>query len=1428
MLTLLCCCTGAWADEVDNDTHLKYTVADNEVTITGFADGFTPGANYALVIPDVIDGKPVVAVGASAFIDKTNFTTLTIGKNVKTIGTDAFRRTTSMTSVTFAPDGVLETLGESAFRGCSELTAFVMPNTVTTIGQYALAVNAKLASVTLSNQLTTLSTQALCDCPMLKTVVIPASVTTIESRAFKNYSEGLEEITIPSTVTSVASDAFYICNNLNTVTWNSATVPENIFKDKTSLQTVTLGEGVKTIGSSAFMNCTGLTDLSIANTVKTINASAFYGCTALGSVTIPALVSKLPNEVFKGCTSLASVSFAEGSLLTQMTVGVFSGCSMLNNFTIPATVNYIGSDCFYQCSQLKSIVIPSSVTYLGVNAFKECTALESATFGQGIQLENIPAGCFRGCSSLVGVDIPASVKRIEGDTSNGAFQISGIQYVNFAENCIVEHLGTSAFRGCAELTEFVMPNTVTTIGNYVLQANAKLASVILSNQLTSLSTQALCNCPLLTHITIPSSVTTINYQAFWDCTGLSEIVIPHNVHTLGDNLFRECSSNLTIDLSACSNVWELYSGNTNVTTKYSVPNGATVILPPGSTATGTNIQVTNLGTLAQDSEDYYLIGSAADFNKFATIVRSNPTANARLTADIELTGDELTIGLGTDESNCIAYGGTFDGQGHTITLNYTGANKINRSYGGLFSWTNGATIQNLTVDGAIETTQPKVGGIVSGIKGTLTMQKCKAASTITGIVETLTEMHLGGMLGYTHSADITLTDCMSCGSIMGGSNVKFCSDFFGRITNGTKVTLNYNLAMTNYDSQLDFVGRFWLADTSNPTSNYSGSANIVVNQGQSTGGGIGHTSTGITSRATLAQLADGTVAYRLQAGRTDLVWGQRIGTDTEPVMTNDESYRVYRCINGGYTNDPTLAYEGLQKDVNDNYLLGCVLDWKDFAEIVNSGTNNTANAKMTADIDLGDDQTMIGTSDAKYQGIFDGQGHTLTVNWTTTGNYCAPFPYINGATFKNLHVTGTINTSHRFTGGLVGQSKGTSYINNCRSNVEMISSYSGDAVRGGFAASVEGGTLNFNDCIFDGKFEGASSQTWGGFVGWRYSGSVNIQNGLFVPKSVNVSATYSATFSGNGGTVTNSYYTVQINNSNQGTLVSSGELTDGTTTTALNNGRSEVFWVQDAVTNMPMLATFANAVTLTDVNDLTALSAYAGKTCKVTYSRSFTEAKSSTVCLPFAFAKGSVGTFYTFTGITHEGSNYEATMTEYTGDNLVANTPYLFTPSATGDVDFSGTYTLPASITAGSTESGDWTYLGTYETISWTEAPTGIYGFSAQAVEEQGISQGQFVKVGAYVRIKPMRCYLKYKSGSANYAGARGMTRAADEELPETIKVRLIGADGEVTAIGSLQTKTGEVTFDKDAWYSLDGRRIEGKPTVKGIYVNNGKKVIIK
>ena len=875
-ILISCCalfgyCALAGADEVDVTTHLKYTVNANEVTVTGFSESFTTGDDYALVIPDEIDGMPVVTIGNAAFLDVTTFTSLTIGKNVKTIGNEAFRRATAVKTITFAPDGVVETLGESAFRGCSELTEFIMPNTVKSAGAMVLQANSKLERVTISNQLTVLSNQFLCNCPLLTTVEIPNSVKEIQSKAFWMSDGGLEEITIPSSVITIASDVFSECYNLKKVTFNCVNIPGEILKEKTSLETLILGSGVKTVGNNAFM-----------------------GCTSLNSVNIPASVNTLGNGVFQGCTGLASAIIEEGSQLTQLSDNLFSGCVTLSSFTIPATITSIGASCFYQCSQLGSISIPASVNSIGSNAFKECSSLQSVTFADGIQLETIPEGCFSFCSSLAGIDIPASVRRINGAEDNGAFRRSGIKYVNFADNCIVEYLGASAFRGCDELTEFVMPNSVKEVGEMLLQADPKLERVILSNQLKIISSQIVCNCPKLTHIDIPASVTTINNWAFYLSTGFTEIVVPHNVHTLNNYLFKDCSSNLTIDLSACSNVWELYSGNTNVTTKYSVPDGATVILPPGSTATGANVQVVDLGTPAQDEEGYYLIGSIEDYNQFAAIVRGNPTANARLTADIVLTGDELTIGLGTDQNNCIAYGGTFDGQGHTITLNFTGANRINRSYGGLFAWTDGATIKNLAVNGEIETTQPKVGGIVSGIKGTLMMENCMADVDITGIVETLTEMHLGGMLGYTHNADITLTDCVSCGSIQGGSNVKFCSDFFGRITNGTKVTLNNNLAMTDFESQLDFVGRFWIADISNPLENYSGTKNIIVKKGQSTGSGLGITDVDVTSSAALADVINGTVTTILQNGREEEIWVQDpvLGIPMLKLFANYITYKV--------------------------------------------------------------------------------------------------------------------------------------------------------------------------------------------------------------------------------------------------------------------------------------------------------------------------------------------------------------------------------------------------------------------------------------------------------------------------------------------------------------------------------------------------------
>ena len=238
---------------------------------------------------------------------------------------------------------------------------------------------------------------------------------------------------------------------------------------------------------------------------------------------------------------------------------------------------------------------------------------------------------------------------------------------------------------------------------------------------------------------------------------------------------------------------------------------------------------------------------------------------------------------------------------------------------------------------------------------------------------------------------------------------------------------------------------------------------------------------------------------------------------------------------------------------------------------------------------------------------------------------------------------------------------------------------------------------------------------------------------------------------------------------------------------------------------------------------------------EVQFTRSFTADKASSICLPFTYTPAaSEGTYYTFAGIEHNGNEYVATMTA-TATTLNANTPYVFMPTATGEVIFSGVATkIPDANDASAltTTSGNWSFKGTYSPLTYGTAPFDgyVYGFASttKTVEGEGtepIQAGQFVHAKTGASVPSLRCYLKYKDGQQfTGAGARGMTRA-DEDLPQTITVRFIGANGEVTAIGTLNTQTGEIVTD--GWYTLSGTRLSGKPSKRGIYINNGRKVVL-
>ena len=230
----------------------------------------------------------------------------------------------------------------------------------------------------------------------------------------------------------------------------------------------------------------------------------------------------------------------------------------------------------------------------------------------------------------------------------------------------------------------------------------------------------------------------------------------------------------------------------------------------------------------------------------------------------------------------------------------------------------------------------------------------------------------------------------------------------------------------------------------------------------------------------------------------------------------------------------------------DPYLIASTADWNTLASnVANGNTYSNTYFKLTADITV---TTMV---TATFSGTFDGGGHTLTFNYTATGDNAAPFAYITGATIKNLRVAGTINTGYKFAAGIVAISNGGS-IENCQSSVTIDSSTSGDGTHGGLVADSYIGTLDISNCLFDGKLLGTTTTSCGGIVGWHKQGTLNITNTLFAPAEVTVQG--GAIFARNGATsLTNCYYISDWSAAtDQGTNANS--MTAEALVAALNNG----------------------------------------------------------------------------------------------------------------------------------------------------------------------------------------------------------------------------------------------------------------------------------
>ena len=835
----------------------------------------------------------------------------------------------------------------------------------------------------------------------------------------------------------------------------------------------------------------------------------------------------------------------------------------------------------------------------------------------------------------------------------------------------------------------------------------------------------------------------------------------------------------------------------------------------------------------------FTIASAADWQTFCQRVNGGePGLNAKLMQDVDLGEDIWMVG----ERN--SYLGTFDGQGHTLTLNWDAGYKSNIAP---FQYVDGATIKNLRTQGKITSRDGQyLSGLVFEAYGATTLTGCVSDVDITGGRGVVASGAAGMVQIVSDGASVQITDCLVKGSITDKAYADlramagFVYDNSGTCTLTRCLYLGKNNAPANKNSSTFANGNATLTD-----------CYYLYRCGQAQGKYVGEN-----------RLKSGEMAYLLQGGRTDNVWGQTLGTDNAPQLTAfaTEAAKVYkvdftyngntgsRYANGGqpiYGGLPTLQ-DILGKNYNAHHYYtqlsfgdftaattisgdrtvsvtftetDCVTiaskaDWQTFREIVNSGQNGV-DAKLTANVDLGTDIAMMGNG-RSYRGIFDGQGHTLSFNWDAgSKENIAPFQFVEGATIRNLDVKGAIKSSGRTLSGLVGNALGTTTISNCVSDVNITSGHKTGAceVAGMIAYVNDYAEVDITDCVVKGTLNATENEGKKGMAGFVYfqTGRCTLTNCLYLGTSNVTDKGY--TFADKATTLKNCYYLKPCGKA-QGAPVTAEQLKSGEVAYKLQGGRTDkCYWAQQ----LGKMPDFYNAADKSKANYVYYDAAKKGWTCddfrltdgtampigldftaaNVTYERNFNGAQKATLCLPYdLYAQG-------FKAYTLSGGNKNEVHFKEVDDKLTAYTPYYITADGTPQLGGTNIEVKTYKADKMKQSAGVFTFIGTVDGMSNENAAAA----NAYILQDDG----KFHKVTTVNSATTIPAYHAY----ITYNGSNGA------------KLLSVVLNGETTSIGDVTNDNADMNAPV---YDLQGRYLGTSfnhlPT--GIYVVGGKKVIKK
>ena len=584
----------------------------------------------------------ITAINNSLFQNCSNITSIELADSVTRIGDNAFNNCSGLNSVKL-PSNITE-ISANAFYGCDNITS-------ATISTFALDYlsKTKLQTVVINGG-ASIDERAFYNCANLTSIALN-SASTIGSQAFYNCSS-LTMVDIPSGVTSVGNNAFYGCSNLTRVyitdikSWceiefenaqaNPLAFANKLYLNNVLLTSLEIPDEVTSIGDYTFYGCSGLTEINMTSNLTHIGVSAFVGCDNIVTATIPtSAISSLSKS------KMQSIIINGGD---QIVNGAFADCTNLVSVDIPSSVTFIGSTAFSGCAKLGSIRIDANnAYYTGVDGIlynkqkTEIILIPKAIVG-AVAIPNgvrsISSNAFSDCIGLTSVEIPSSVATVGEDAFSGCDNLTGVNITDVASWCGVAFANAQAnplavaqnlYIDNEPAMSLVIPDTVTSIGDYAFYGFSGVTSIYIPSKITSIGTEAFKDCDNITSTTLPtsalSSITKSKLQkvainggeeitsgTFMNCGNLTSVDMGNSVTSIGQFAFSGCTGlqSIKIPSSVTSIAWRTFDGCSNLTSVTFENTSGWYYAPTGSDFNSISANVTNPSINATNITSKYL------------------------------------------------------------------------------------------------------------------------------------------------------------------------------------------------------------------------------------------------------------------------------------------------------------------------------------------------------------------------------------------------------------------------------------------------------------------------------------------------------------------------------------------------------------------------------------------------------------------------------------------------------------------------------------------------------------------------------------------------------------------------------------------------------------------------------------------------------